>query len=257
MDLARLRRANAILANADYGVLASRPDGVHARYQYFHSSDLWTATPLLDSDGQNRMEFICNCGTDRAIHSPDCTGLTLACVKFVRVKVDPSLDDNVFVLCTWLPPPSAESWANMYGSFRYYPREGRYVPITINGRNHTLPYPPHEETAKVVVRMIRDHETNKEARRAMAEQKMEMREAQKTRDYTPSPGSKFQQNRDRLKDRMTLNGHRPGTKGSVSYQTVGGIPLLGRPNPLHDSQLPSAPTYAAPPIPKPLIEIYN
>lgn len=225
MDKARLRRANAVLANADYGTLSAKPDGQHPRYQYFWSEDLWTATPLLDADGKPRLEYICNCGVDKAIHDPDCKGITVAAVKFIRMKVDPTLV-NVFVLCTWLPPPSEESWAEMYGSFRYYPSEGRYVPITINNHRHTLPYPPHEETARVVVRMIRDHEENKEARQAAAATKMELREAQKTRDYTPPPGSKFQQNRERLKDRMTLNGHRPGKKGAVSYPADPTKPLI-------------------------------
>lgn len=254
--LRRLRAANDILASADYGLISARPDGIHARYQYFYSEDLWTATPLTDSDGKPRMEYICQCGVDRSVHAPDCRGLTLACVKFMRVKVDPTIE-NVYVLCTWLPPPSESSWANMYGSFRYYPREGRYVPIDINGHKHTLPYPPFETTARVVVKMVRDHETNKRARAEAQEAKNALREMKKTEDFTPPQNSKWQQYRDHFKDTMTRNGHLPGTKDSVSYasyDTIGGIPIL-RPNPITDSQLPAPLSYAAPAKPKPLIEL--
>ncbi len=255
-DLARLRRANAILATSDYGPLSPRPDGSHARYQFFFSEDLWTATPLTDSDGSPRMEFICNCGIDRQIHLPDCHGLTVAAVKFVRIKVDPTIH-NLFVLCTWLPPPSEEAWGDLYGSFRYYPREGRYVPISINGKALTMPFPPFEETARVVARMVKDHEENKDRREEEALAKANLREAQKTLDYTPPPNSKFANNRLRLKDRMTLLGHKPGSRGSVSYKSWEGVPIISRPDPVHESQLPAFPDYSAPIQEKPLIEVAN
>lgn len=250
-DLARLHRANHILANSDYGPVSTRPDGSHARYQIFFSEDLWTATPLTNSDGSPRMEYICPCGIDRTIHSPDCRGLSIASVKFMRTKTDPFLH-NVFTLCVWLPPPSEKSWSDLYGSFRYYPREGRYVPLSINGNYLKLPYPPFEETARKIVQMIRDHNENKEQREEEALRKLELREMQKTPGVTPPPNSKFQNNRLRLKDRMTLLGHKPGGKGVVSYS---GIPLINRPNALTESQLPSNPSYAAEPTPAPLIRV--
>ena len=260
-DLARLRRANDILASGDYGpTLGPRiQSSGFARYQIFYSEDLWTATPLLDSSGAPRMEFICRCGVDRQIHAPSCNGLTLASTMFIKVKVDPRLH-NVFTLCTWLPPPDESSWANIYGSFRYYPRNGRYVPITINGNYLQLPYPPFEEVARKIVVMIRDHEATKEFKEAEALRKLELREALKTRDYTPGAGSAFQRNRDAFKSAMTMHGQRPGTKGSVSYGShgnygnYGGAQLINQPDPLRDSQLPANPAYSAQPEKK-LIEI--
>jgi len=253
-DLARLRRANSILATSDYGPISPRPDGSHARYQFFFSEDLWTATPLTDSDGNPRYEYLCHCGVDKQIHAPDCTGLTLAAVKFIPIKVDPTLH-NVFVLCTWLPPPSEQAWGDLYGSFRYYPSEGRYVPISMNGHTVKLPYPPFDDVARRIAVAIKDYFMNKESREAEFDKMVELREGQKTRDYTPPQNSKFINNRNRLKDAMTLNAHKPGTRGSVSYQTVSGIPILSRPNPLVESQLPSFPDYSAPVAERPLIEV--
>lgn len=208
-DLTRLRRSNEILAQG-----FSRPDGVHPRYQYFYSEDLLTATPIISPDGEPLYEYICQCGVDKSVHSPDCSGIIIAAVKFMQMKTAPTIT-NKFVLCVYFPPPTPERWAALYGSFRYYPSNGRYIPLGVNGHSVQLPYPPHEETAHMTVRMIREHMANHEKYQQEYDEKIELRDAKKTRDYTPPPNSHWANARYRLRDMMTLNGEPVGAKGSV------------------------------------------
>src|SRR5271166_3489152 len=92
-----LRQVNELLAQANYGLVSSRPDGQHARYQWCWSQELLTATPILDAEGKPKMEFLCSCGVDKIVHQPSCQW-SLASVKFMQVPIEPGLP-NCIILC--------------------------------------------------------------------------------------------------------------------------------------------------------------
>jgi hypothetical protein len=236
-DRRALARSNAVLARAD-GELppyeasgrAILPDGIHPRYQWCWSQELMTATPKLTANGDPEIEFICGCGTDVAIHASNC-GLTIGSVKFIPWPVDPFLnangDSNCFALCQWTPPPSREYWAENYGSFRYYPNKGVYRPLQfrlpeqIRSTYLSFPYPfvPREDTTLHIIGMIKDHYAHSVERLLKMDDWQERNQMVKTKDFTPPVGSKWDQMHDAAKDIMTLDGHRPGEKTSVSYPT--------------------------------------
>jgi hypothetical protein len=233
MNLTQLRRSNDLLATS-----FSRPDGVHPRYQWCSSEDLLMATPILNSDGTPKMEFICNCGVDRRIHAPDCP-MTVATVKFMQIKVIPTLV-NSWVFCGWFPPPSQEKWATTYGSFRYYPSNGRFIPFEAKRPGSApeyiqIPFPaiPFMDTTRRIIQMIQDHEATKARRDQEMVDAINLKDARKMReswgdkmDYTPPANSKWASIQAQLKDKMTLNGAKPGTKGSVLRFSESGLPIL-------------------------------
>jgi hypothetical protein len=229
IDRRRLQQSNDILARADgdlppYAVNGHpvRPDGVHPRYQWIYSEELLTAMPIFKADGNYELDYICGCGTNKVIHTPDCNSLTVACVRFIQMKTDPLLPRG-FALCQWTPPPSEDYWASNYGSFRYYPSNGLYRPLSHQvpgeARAHYIyvPYPatPFPELSERFISMAKDHYA-KSAERLLAMEKWSNEADQvKTKDFTPGPGTPWARIRDAVADRTNLNGATPGSKGSV------------------------------------------
>lgn len=230
-----LKKSNDLLAREDHslppyenGGISILPDGIHPRYQWFWSEELLSATPLFNSDGTYKMEYLCGCGKDRIVHDPSCKTLTVACVMFTQFKTDPLLNcrgnSNCFALCHWTPPPSPKSWEALYGSFRYYPNQGRYIPISQHVPGETkshyisVPYPhvPQPGTTERIIHMIRDHHAKSAQRLEDMDRYLSLREMTKTRDITPPPNSQWSNINDRLKDKLTLTGDLPGEKGSAS-----------------------------------------
>jgi hypothetical protein len=262
MNLTMLRRSNDLLASS-----FSRPDSVHPRYQWQSSEELLMATPILNSDGSPKMEMVCNCGIDRRIHTPECT-ITVATVKFMQIKVIPSLV-NCWVFCGWFPPPDHDSWSKLYGSFRYYPANGRYIPFEAKRPGSPpefikIPFPavPFMETTRRIIQMIQDHEANRSRRNQELEDSINLRDARQQKeiwgdgqDYTPPPNSKWANIRAQLKDTMTLHGVKPGTKGSVLRFNESGIPILSSPMESDLQPQSQLPATNSPPVEKPLITL--
>lgn len=163
-----IRRANEILRELDS--VYPGGDGVHSKFQLRWSEELWSLIPryeILNGEPVPVMEYRCKCGIDKRVHRPDCDGLVIAKTRLDKVKTFGLEGEfpayiNVWVLCSYQPPPSKEEWIHSFGTDEDYPANGRYLPV--HRGPHCVCVPRKAtgddfvDAARVMVRMMREHQ---------------------------------------------------------------------------------------------------
>lgn len=209
-----IRTGNQILRDLD----AIFPgNNSFAKFQWRWSSDLWSLVPALDDNGDQKFEFICNCGADMKVHSITCTGITEARIKMEKVYMVDTYGPlesypNMWVLCRWVSPPSREEWANSMGTTQDYPETGRYLPVSKDsGMGHVI-IPPratndeHVSISRMVVNKLRENyekyllaEANKDTN---TKREVPVMDKRGNMIIPPHKDAKFWGIRDRIKDSM-------------------------------------------------------
>lgn len=221
----KLRTANGILRQLDGDFPGS--DGIHQKFKWCWSQDLISLVPEFDHDGQPKYQYICQCGVDREIHSPQCSSMVRARIKMMKISsLGPQIEEpryrRAWMLCSWVAPPPFDAWMDMMGSEEDYPAHGRYTPVSW-GKNMVAlnaDMPPDEEASWAVVRMIRQHA---ETWRKTVADDAEKAAARMTPLFDKRgnllepahPSSSYHQMHDRLKSAMTYKGHIPGKKDNT------------------------------------------
>lgn len=213
-----IRRANEMLRELD-GVFPGG-DGVHQQFQWKWSEDLWTLIPQYEmkSNGEAEpiMEHRCGCGVDIRVHSANCSGITIAKIKLQNVKTTGEDGEfasykNVWILCTFVPPPLKSDWIDSMGTDEDYPANGRYLPV--HRGPACVAIPPrtspqeYERATRVVITMMREHaDTWRASLRKQTEKMLELQipiEDHKGNVIRePGQGSKYQRIKDKVKDSM-------------------------------------------------------
>lgn len=203
-----IKRANVVLRDLD----ALFPgDNTYQKFKWSWSSDLWALVPALDGNGDQRFEFICQCGTDVRVHSASCDRLTEARVVMEKAYMcDPfgPLESypNLWVLCRWNPPPPLAMWRSSMGTDVDYPANGRYLPVDKGGIPVVIPPraapTEHEPISHLVVRMMRAHIEKLREEESKKEIKRELPrlDAKGNMIEEPHKGARFWQVRDRIHD---------------------------------------------------------
>jgi hypothetical protein len=228
-----LRHANKVLAELD-AVFANTSksgqplgDGLHQKFLWFWSPDLVVKVPCFNDDGGFVFDYVCQCGIDRRVHAPGCSGFTRAKVKMTTISAlgaraeDPQYA-RCWILARWKAPMPFDAWVELMHTEEDYPANGSYIPVS-HGANY-VHFPadqvPTEDVSRVVVQMFRRHAAEWRAEYRADLDKANRREvpffdAKGNVIEDAATGSEYHKIRDRLKSRMTLNGHVPGKKDST------------------------------------------
>jgi hypothetical protein len=265
-----IRSANDIFRR-EFGSL----DGVHPTYAWQYSASgstddvdsqipcelcgdkhLVTTIPVVNSLGEPQLDFVCGCGVNVRVHSPECNGwrpgrtrsgklkqatlklqiqmktvplvgaaLSRAKIRTMQVRICPDLND-VFVICKFIPPPSREAWIASMGSDQGYPSHGSYTPVSNNGVTAKVQDAVLiPGTTSLFTRMLREHFS-----RTMADWEAESDLSDRKKEgkvirhpvygsilSSPPRGANFYEKEAQVRDRLTLGGHEPGKKQHVSY----------------------------------------
>lgn len=228
-----LRRANKVLADLD-SVFANTSksgkvlgDGSHQKFIWAWSPDLIVKVPCFTDEGGFVFDYVCACGIDRRVHAPGCTGFTRAKVKMTTMSAlgaraeDPQYA-RCWILARWKAPLPFEAWVELMHTEEDYPANGNYIPVS-RGANFVY-YPadqiPTAEISQLVVRTFRQHAAEWRAEYKLELEKANQREVPIFTEKgdiieDASKSAPYHAIRDRLKSRMTLNGHVPGKKDST------------------------------------------
>lgn len=221
----RLRVANDILRQLDGDFPGS--DGIHQKFKWCWSQDLVSLVPAFGLDGEIQYRYVCGCGEDRAVHAVHCSTLVRALPKMTQISsLGPLIEDEryrrAWILSNWIAPPSLDSWIESMGTEEDYPADGRYVPVSVGRNMVSLPSdrPPSDHDSWTVVRMVREHAGTWKQRVAEEADIMGARVTplfdDKGNMLEPAhKTSSYHKMHDRLKSRMTLNGHIPGKKDNT------------------------------------------
>ena len=228
-----IRKANEVLRELDGDF---KGDGSHQKFTWRWSPDLVNLVPKVNDDGNFAYDYVCQCGKDRRVHDPDCSGIIRAKVAMTTISSlgvqseDPRYQ-RCWILTRWEPPPPFDDWVEMMGSEDDYPANGRYVPVSA-GRQFVYlaaDVPPTEAISRVIVQKMRQHvaEWREEYRK-----ELENANQREVPIFTPkgdiiedaSKSAPYHKIRDRLKDAMTFNGHVPGKKDNTLFMSEPSTP---------------------------------
>lgn len=233
----RIRKKCQNLLDETFGKVAPGKSSV----KWEQITNLFTISPVLEADGDTpKFIPVCACGRNISVHSASCA-LTRLELQVERYYFPIAYLDNkgqrqnlrdlgseIWVLVKWVMPPSPEEWMLMDPDLETYPSEGTYEPVSANGMVIWVKGPfPTPGMTKLVVSQFKQFW----AQRKQIEQALE--EQARAKDWTPPKdergrfitsekgpsGNHYHRFRDQFRDQMTLNGHIPGTKQGVTYQT--------------------------------------
>jgi hypothetical protein len=195
-------------------------DGVHPLFQWRWSNDLVSLVPqyeVVEGEARPVLDYRCRCGVNRNVHAPDCSGITVAKVRFEKTSTFGQEGQfksyhNCWVLCRWLPPPGKDVWIDVMGTDEDYPSEGRYVPV--HRGLVCVVIPPaaepnqYSEATRVVIRMMLEHqekwraELQKNAEKSRLSTEVPVEDENGNVIFQPGQHSKYWRIRDRVIEKL-------------------------------------------------------
>ena len=123
-----IRKLNRLL-------IAELGDNPPYRWIHSESAEFLRAMRLTDEAGNPEWDYVCPCGRNVSVHSPECVAghLVIAVPVWEYRKTDPFLEDQ-WVLCCLQPPPSEHDWTQMFGTLLPYPKNGSWAPVATETR---------------------------------------------------------------------------------------------------------------------------